>query len=368
MTISDPAIDSGITPDGDPGAARRSIDPQIIGLGALLLAGGLLVLVGTGLVTGVLAVVALTLTLGTIVVLIMTAVLGGPEARRKIAPYGLLEPGMLWLALFYLAPLVTLLRNSLSTLPSRFAVKAEFDWNFSNYTTAFTDFGPQFMRGFGYAAIATLLTILLGYPLAYVIAFRGGRYRGLLLGLIIIPFFTSFLIRTIAWQSLLADTGPIPNLLDAMGLQPILDAVGIMDGDKILNTPAAVIGGLTYNFLPFMILPIYVSLEKIDLDLVDAAKDLYSGSTRAFFKVVFPLSLPGVFAGTLLTFIPASGDFVNQQYLGNPNTSVIGQSIQNQFLVQNNLPVASAMSFVLMAIITVFVVIYSRFFGTEELA
>ncbi len=375
MTISDPSLDSVDSPDDDsdasgdsPAAARRPIDPERIGLGGLLLAGLLLVLVGTRLVTGVAAVIALALTLGTIVMLIVTAVLGGPEARRKIAPYGLLKPGMLWLALFYLAPLVTLLRNSLSTLPSRFAVKAEFDWNFGNYSTAFTDFGGQFQRGFGYAAVATILTILLGYPLAYVIAFRGGKYRGLLLGLIIIPFFTSYLIRTIAWQSLLADTGPIPNVLDAVGLQPLLDAVGIMDGDKILNTPAAVIGGLTYNFLPFMALPIYVSLEKINLNLVDAAKDLYSGSVRAFFTIVFPLSLPGVFAGTLLTFIPASGDFVNQQYLGNPNTSVIGQSIQNQFLVQNNLPVASAMSFVLMAIITVFVVIYSRFFGTDDLA
>jgi spermidine/putrescine transport system permease protein len=141
-----------------------------------------------------------------------------------------------------------------------------------------------------------------------------------------------------------------------------------MNGDQILNTPAAVIGGLTYNFLPFMTLPIYVSLEKMDINLVDAAKDLYSGSMRAFLKVVLPLSLPGVFAGTLLTFIPASGDFVNQQYLGNPNTSVIGQSIQNQFLVQNNLPVASAMSFVLMTIITIGVLVYSRFFGTEDLA
>ncbi|MEP1123227.1 MAG: ABC transporter permease [Ilumatobacter sp.] len=375
MTISDPSLDSVSNPDdgsdlpGDaPDTDRRPIDPERIGLAGLVLAGLLLVLVGTRLVTGVVSVIALALTLGTIVMLVVTAVLGGPEARRKIAPYGLLKPGMLWLALFYLAPLVTLLRNSLSTLPSRFAVKAEFDWNFGNYSTAFSDFGGQFGRGFGYAAVATILTILLGYPLAYVIAFRGGKYRGLLLGLIIIPFFTSYLIRTIAWQSLLADTGPIPNVLDAIGVQPLLDAVGIMDGDKILNTPAAVIGGLTYNFLPFMALPIYVSLEKINLNLVDAAKDLYSGSVRAFFKIVFPLSLPGVFAGTLLTFIPASGDFVNQQYLGNPNTSVIGQSIQNQFLVQNNLPVASAMSFVLMAIITVFVVIYSRFFGTDDLA
>lgn len=350
-------------------AVRRwASDPERVGLGALLAAGALLVAVGTRLVTGPAALIALALTLGSVVGLILMMIAGGPEVRRKLAPYGLLKPGMLWLALFYLAPLFTLLRNSLSTLPSRFAVRADFDWNFGNYATAFTDFGGQFQRAFLYAGLATVFTILIGFPLAYVIAFRGGRYRGLMLGLIIVPFFTSFLIRTIAWQSLLADTGPIPNVLNGMGLRGVLNALGIMDGDKILNTPAAVIGGLTYNFLPFMALPIYVSLEKIDPHLVDAAKDLYSGSVRAFMKVVFPLSLPGVFAGTLLTFIPASGDFVNQQYLGNPNTSVIGQSIQNQFIVQNNLPLASAMSFVLMMIITVGVIAYSRFFGTEDLA
>jgi spermidine/putrescine transport system permease protein len=368
MTAIDPAPDSeSVTgaPSRVPVSGARA---EYIGLAALLTAGLLLAAVGTRLVTGPLAIVALAATFGTVVALIITALLGGPEGRRKIAPYGLLKPGMLWLALFYLAPLFTLLRNSLSSKESRFQVKPDFDWNFGNYSTAFSDFGGQFQRGFLYAAIATVLCILIGYPLAYVIAFRGGRFRPLMLGLIIIPFFTSFLIRTIAWQSLLADTGPIPNVFEAIRLQPILDAIGIMDGDKLLNTPAAVIGGLTYNFLPFMTLPIYVSLEKIDINLVDAAKDLYSGSIRAFFKVVFPLSLPGVFAGTLLTFIPASGDFVNQQYLGNPNTSVIGQSIQNQFLVQNNLPVASAMSFVLMAIITVGVVVYSKFFGTEDLA
>jgi spermidine/putrescine transport system permease protein len=351
--------------NGAPVSGERA---ERIGLGALLVAGLLLIIVGSRLVTGPLATVALTLTLGTIVALVVTATVGGPEARRKIAPYGLLKPGMLWLALFYLAPLFTLLRNSLSSKESRFQVKPDFDWNFSNYSTAFSDFGPQFQRGFLYAAVATVLCVLIGYPLAYVIALRGGRYRSLMLGLIIVPFFTSYLIRTIAWQSLLADAGPIPSLLRTFKIQPILDFVGIMDGDKILNTPAAVIGGLTYNFLPFMALPIYVSLEKMDINLVDAAKDLYSGSMRAFLKVVLPLSLPGVFAGTLLTFIPASGDFVNQQYLGNPNTSVIGQSIQNQFLVQNNLPVASAMSFVLMTIITVGVLVYSRFFGTEDLA
>jgi spermidine/putrescine transport system permease protein len=272
------------------------------------------------------------------------------------------------LALFYLAPLVTLLKQSLSTLPSRFAVEAEFDWNLDNYRDAFSDFGPQFTRAFLYAGIATVLTIAIGYPLAYVIAFRGGRYRNLLLGLVVIPFFTSYLIRTIAWQSLLADSGPVVGALGTLQLSNLLEAVNIMDNGRLVNTPAAVIGGLTYNFLPFMALPIYVSLEKVDPRLVDAAKDLYSTSTAAFRKVVVPLSLPGVFAGTLLTFIPAAGDFVNAAYLGSPQTTMIGNSIQDQFLVQNNPPLASAMSFVLMAIITVFVLIYSRFFGTEDLA
>jgi spermidine/putrescine transport system permease protein len=341
--------------------------PQWIGLGSLIFAGVLLVAVGTGLLDGPLAIAALFLVLVAIVALVIVALLGGLDVRRAIAPYGLLNPGMLWLALFYLAPLVTLLKNSLSELPSRFAVDANFNWHFDNYVTALTDFQEQFERAFLYAGIATVLTILIGFPLAYVIAFRGGRYRNVLIGLVIIPFFTSYLIRTIAWKSMLADEGQVTRLLNSLHLNGILDTLGIMDGDKLLNTPAAVIGGLTYNFLPFMILPIYVSLEKIDVNLVDAAKDLYSTSTRAFRKIVLPLALPGVFAGTLLTFIPASGDFVNQQYLGSPQTTMIGNSIQDQFLVQNNVPLASAMSFVLMAIITVFVLIYSRFFGTDDL-
>ncbi len=339
-----------------------------LGLTAMVVSGVVLMLIGARWVTGPLAVFAAAIMLGAIVTLVITAITGGPEARRKIAPYGLLKPGVLWLALFYLAPLITLLKSSLSTLPSRFAVKAEFDWNFGNYRDAFTDNAPQFGRALLFAAIATVLTILIGYPLAYVIAFRGRKYRSLLLGLIVIPFFTSYLIRTIAWSSLLADSGPIVGFLDLLGLTGPLSTLGIMDNGKLINTPAAVIGGLTYNFLPFMILPIYVSLEKVNPALVDAAQDLYSPSVKAFFRVVFPLTIPGLFAGTLLTFIPAAGDFINQQYLGNPNTSMIGNSIQNQFLVQNNVPLASAMSFVLMITITIGVLIYTKFFGTEELA
>jgi len=310
---------------------------------------------------------ALSLVLAAIAALIVTAVGGTPATRRKIAPYGLLKPGMLWLALFYLAPLFTLLRLSLSTLPNRFAVEATFDWNFGNYVDAFTDFGPQFQRAFLYAATATVFTIAIGYPLAYVIAFRGGKYRTLLLGMVVIPFFTSYLIRTIAWRSLLSDQGMIVGTITNLKLTWLFETLHIMDDGRLINTPAAVFFGLTYNFLPFMILPIYVSLEKIDIRLLDAAKDLYSTSTSAFAKVVVPLSIPGIFAGTLLTFIPAAGDFVNSLYLGSPTTTMIGNSIQDQFLVQNNVPLASAMSFVLMFIITVFVIVYSKFFGTEDL-
>jgi spermidine/putrescine transport system permease protein len=347
-----------------PGRGRRT---DLIGLGALLLAGALLVVVGARLVTGPLAVLLVAIIGASIVGLIVVAIAGGPGIRRRLAPYGLLKPGLLFLALFYLAPVFTLLKTSMSTLPSRFAVVPEFSWTLENYREAFSRFGPQFERGFLYAGIATVLCVLLGYPLAYVIAFRGGRWRNLLLGLVVVPFFTSYLIRTIAWSSLLADEGPIVGVLDRLGLVTVMEWLGLMDNGRLLNTATAVVGGLTYNFLPFMILPIYVSLEKIDPALVDAARDLYSTSASAFRRVVLPLSLPGVFAGTLLTFIPAAGDFVNAQYLGGPNNTMIGNSIQDQFLRQNNTPLAAAMSFVLMAIITVGVVVYTKFFGTEEI-
>jgi len=358
---------------GAPTALRRwrggdGEGAELLGLVSLIGAGALLAAIGARWIDGPVAVAGLVLVLAAIAAVVVAAIGGSPQTRRRLAPFGLLKPGMLWLALFYLAPVITLLRVSLSELPNRFAIEADFSWAFDNYTRAFSDFGPQFGRAFLYAGTATLLTIAIGYPLAYVIAFRGGRAKPLLLGLVVAPFFTSYLIRAIAWRSLLADTGQIVQIIDALRLGWLFEGVGIMDNGRILNTPAAVIGGLTYNFLPFMVLPIYVSLEKIDVRLVDAARDLYSGALGAFRKVVLPLSLPGVFAGTLLTFIPASGDFVNALYLGSPNTTMIGNSIQDQFLVQNDLPVASAMSFVLMAIITVFVLVYSRFFGTEDLA
>jgi spermidine/putrescine transport system permease protein len=342
--------------------------PEWIGLLLLVLAGFAIFVIGAGWLTGPLALLAVIALLVFVISLIALAFLGGPETRKALAPYGLLQPGALFLALFYLAPLWALLVTSLSSKESRFAVETTFDWSFDNYVDAFTDFGPQFQRAFLYGGTATILTIIIGYPMAYVIAFYGGRWRNVLLGLVVVPFFTSYLIRTIAWSSLLADEGPVLAIIEAVGLDGFLEWLGIIDNGRLINTPSAVIGGLTYNFLPFMVLPIYVSLEKVDVGLVDAAKDLYSSAARAFRKVVLPLSLPGVFAGSLLVFIPAAGDFINAEFLGSPNTTMIGNSIQDQFLVQNNYPLASAMSFVLMAIITVAVFIYARLLGTEELA
>jgi spermidine/putrescine transport system permease protein len=286
---------------------------------------------------------------------------GGDRSQRSAGwvPYGLLSPGVLWLALFFLLPLAFLLRMSLSTRENRYTGETTFDWNWDNYTGVFSDYGEQFLRAFGYAGAATVLCVLIGYPMAYFIARYGGAWRNRLLGLVILPFFTSFLIRTLAWQNILADEGPVVSFLRATPF--------FADDYQLLNTPAAVIGGLTYNFLPFMILPIYVSLEKIDLRLLDAAGDLYATPSGGFRRVVLPLSLPGVFAGTLLTFIPASGDFVNAALLGNPNTTMIGTVVQDQFLVQLNYPVAAALAFVLMLIITVAVLIYARFLGTEGL-
>ena len=279
--------------------------------------------------------------------------------RARWAPWLLLGAGMLWLFLFFFFPLYTLFRMSLSSRPSRFADPV-FTWQWSNYGDAFSRFGDQFSRSFIYAAAATAIALVIAYPLAYVIAFRGGRWKNVMLGLVVVPFFTNFLIRTLAWKTILGDEGTVVSILRTLAI------LGPHEG--LLRRPIAVVGGLTYNFLPFMVLPIYVALEKIDPRLIDAARDLYSNTWRAFRKIVFPMSLPGVFAGSLLVFIPAAGDFVNSYYLGSAKTSMIGNVVQDQFLVQVNYPVAAALSFVFMAIVLVIVTVYSRALGTEDLA
>ena len=348
-------------------AARISERADLIGLVAMFLLGLGVVAIGAGWLEGDAARILIIVLFVAVVALIVGALIGGAEARRKLAPYGLLKPGVLWLSLFFLAPIWSLFVMSLSAKTSRFDFFPDFSWHWENYKVALTDFRPQFIRSFSYAGAATVLTMAIGFPLAYVIAFRGGRYKNILIGLVIVPFFTSYLIRTLAWQNLLADSGPIVSIIERLHLTGVLESLNIMDQGRLMNTPAAVIGGLTYNFLPFMVLPINQSKEKIDARLLDAASDLYSTSGRAFRKVVVPLTLPGVFAGTLLTFIPAAGDFINAALLGSPNTTMIGNSIQDQFIKQNNWPVAGAMSLVLMAIISCAVLVYTRFLGTEDL-
>ena len=290
-----------------------------------------------------------------------------PTRPRQLGRYGLLAPGVLWLVLFFLVPLAGLARMSLSTKRSRLDFDPAFRWDWSNYGDVFALYGTQLGRSFLFAGAATVLCLVIGYPMAYWVARYGGRWRSLLIGLVVLPFFTSFLLRTISWTVLLADDGAIVRAGRAVGLLEVLRGTGLIDGDRLLDTPLAVIGGLTYNFLPFMVLPVYVSLEKIDLRLLDAAADLYAGGFAAFRRVVLPLSLPGVFAGSLLTFIPASGDFVNAAFLGGTRSRMIGNVVQDRFLVQLDYPGAAAISLLLMAVITTAVVVYARLLGTEDL-
>ncbi|WP_181767735.1 ABC transporter permease [Streptomyces albidus (ex Kaewkla and Franco 2022)] len=289
----------------------------------------------------------------------------GPGPRRRLTPYWLLLPAGLWLAVFFVAPFFYQASTSVQSgsLEEGFRVT----WDFTNYSDALATYGPHFLRSFLYAAVATLLCLLIGYPLAYMIAFRAGRWRSLLLVMVIAPFFTSFLIRTLAWKTILSDSGPVVGVLESLHILDFTSQLGLTGDDRLLATPLAVVCGLTYNFLPFMILPLYSSLERIDLSLHEAARDLYAKPTTTFRKVTFPLSLPGVVAGTLLTFIPASGDYINAQLLGSPNTQMIGNAIQKQFLNVLDYPTAAAMSFILMAIILIAVTVYMRKAGTEEL-
>jgi len=325
--------------------------------------------------------------------------------RRGLIPYLLLVPGLLWLIVFFAWPLVQVFLASFWSGSVERGYTFSFS-NWTNYPAAIDGIMPQVGRSLLYSLTATVLTLLIAYPLAYTIAVRGGRAKNLLLFLVVAPFFTSYLLRTVSWKILLGDNGVLFGPLKDIGLLP--------DDFRVLATPMAVVAGITYNFLPFMVLPIYVALEKIDLRLVEAAQDLYAGPwkrngmlvggfvggilagglglafgwslvvpvalavavgafvgrflvSEAFVRVTFPLSLPGVFAGSLLTFIPAMGDYVNAEFLGNSDSRMLGNVIQNRFLTQNNFPEASALSFILMAGILVIVLIYTRLLGTEQL-
>ena len=277
--------------------------------------------------------------------------------RRGAAPYLLLAPGLAWLLLFFVVPLYYLANTSLQT--GSLELGYTFDWVWSNYKDAITQYDTQFVRSLNYAGVATLIALVVSYPLAYFIAFRGGRWRNLLLLLVIAPFFVTYLIRTLAWQTILADDGIVLDVLQTIGM--------VGDDGRLLATSTAVIAGITYNYLPFMVLPLYVSLEQLDGKLIEAAQDLYASKRQAFLRVTLPLTLPGIFAGTLLTFIPACGDFINAELLGSPRQQMIGNVIQNKFLNITDYPAAAALSFVLMAAILLAVTVYVRFLGTERL-
>jgi spermidine/putrescine transport system permease protein len=286
----------------------------------------------------------------------------GPPApeqkRRGLAGYALLSPGTLWLTVFFIVPTVTLVATSLYDPAGSLEFGYKMTGHIQNYPDAIADYWPQIERSLVYALIATAACIVLGYPLAYAIAFKAGRFKTILLVAVIAPFFTSFLVRTLAWQYLLGDNEFIVSLLRWL---PFTGA-----DLRLINTPFAVVAGITYNFLPFFILPLYASLEKIDHRLLEAASDLYASPAKGFFKVTLPLSMPGVVAGTLLTFIPAAGDYINAELLGSPNTRMVGNEIQDLYYA-GNYPTASALSVALMVTIVVMVAIYVWRAGTDEL-
>jgi spermidine/putrescine transport system permease protein len=276
---------------------------------------------------------------------------------RRGTAYLLMLPALAWLAVFFLIPTVTLVSQSLQegSLEEGYVVTG----NVGVYADVLRDYAPQFLRSLLYAGIATVAALLIAYPLAYTIALKAGRWRNVLLVLVVAPFFTSFLVRTLAWKIILGDDNLVVDALRFVGV--------LGDDGRLLATPFAVICGLTYNFLPFMTLPLYASLEKLDGRLLEAANDLYAGAFTAFRKVTLPLSMPGVVGGTLLTFIPAAGDYVNVEFLGTPQTSMIGNVIQSRFLVVGDYPAAAALSVILMVTIVVMVMVYVRRAGTEEL-
>jgi spermidine/putrescine transport system permease protein len=277
--------------------------------------------------------------------------------RRRLLPYGLLAPGLIWLVLFFVIPMYFMGELSLKT--GSLADGYQLTWAFENYTDAISEYSTQFLRAFYYAGVATLICLLIGYPLAYAIAFKGGRWKNLMLFAVIAPFFTTYLIRTIAWKTILDDNSVVVEFLKTIHLVP-------QDG-RVLATSAAVIAGLTYNFLPFMILPLYAALERVDLRLIEASKDLYASARTTFFKVTVPLTMPGIIAGVLLTFIPAAGDYINAIFLGGTQQAMIGNVIQSKYLVVNDYPTAAALSFTLMVIILIALIVYIKFAGTGAL-
>jgi spermidine/putrescine transport system permease protein len=279
------------------------------------------------------------------------------QRRRGLLPYLLLAPGLIWLLLFFGLPLYYMARVSLEE--GTIFTGYQFNWSWETYTDAISNYDEQFIRSFVYAGVSTTIALVTSYPLAYAIAFKAGKWKNALLLLVILPFFVTYLIRTLSWETILEDDGVVVNTLQAIGI--------LGDDGRLLATSAGVIAGITYNFLPFMILPLYASLERIDPRMLEAGYDLYGTRRAVFSRVTLPLSAPGVVAGVLLTFIPAAGDFINAELLGTPRQTMIGNVIQSRYLELTDYPTAAALSFILMAIILVMVLAWARIAGTESL-
>jgi spermidine/putrescine transport system permease protein len=278
--------------------------------------------------------------------------------RRAFTAYGLLAPGAIWLIVFFVVPMYFMAEMALRS--GSLAEGYSLTWEWGNFGDALSGKGEQILRTFAYSGAATLIALAVAYPFAYAIAIKASvSWRRILLFAVVAPLFATYLIRTIAWKTILSDSSPIVDALQFVALVP--------DDGRVLATSGAVIAGLTYSFLPFMILPIYASLEKLDLRLVEAARDLYSSSRAAFLKVTLPLTAPGIVAGVLLTFIPTFGDYVNAALLGGTNQTMIGNRIQSLFLVERQYPEAAALSFMMMALILLVVLVYIRVAGMGAL-
>jgi spermidine/putrescine transport system permease protein len=276
---------------------------------------------------------------------------------RALAPYLLILPGGGWMLLFFLLPILTLAITSLES--GDFINGFDFTWNFGNYSDGFGLYSTQYLHAVEYGGAATIVALLVAYPAAYWIAFYAGPRKPAYLLAVLLPFFVSFVIRTLSWETLLSDDGPL--------LGPLKGAHLVSADFRVLATPVAVVGGLAYTFFPFMLLPVYASLEKIDRGLVEAAEDLFSNRFEVFRRVIFPLSIPGVFAGVLLTGIPAIADYVNQDLLGGVGTTMVGRVIQQQFEVSTNYPLAASLAFVFMLGLLATLLLYQRLFGTEQI-
>ncbi len=279
------------------------------------------------------------------------------KLRRTATPYLLSLPAWAWLGLFFLVPLFAILSLSLQTGNS--VEGFELTWNFSVFPDVIGEYSTQFWRSFLYGGVSTAAALLVMYPVAYWIAFRGGKYKSVYLLLILLPFFVSFVIRMLTWQFILSDEGFVLGTLKDIHLLP--------QSAHVLSTPTAVVGGLAYDAMPYMALPIYVALEKIETSQLDAAADLYANAWQRLWKVIVPLSMPGIYAGVLLVFITNVGDFVSAAILGGPGTTMIGNIIQTQYVENSNYPVASALALLLMATLLIGMFLYARTFGSRTI-